>query len=118
MTLSMTIAKGSRTPVSSSACRSAISASNLEKRSPCAGLFGRRWMGRSSIGSAFVSQLFDGIDQLADGFDLRLHVHRDQNVELVLDRGDKIHHRQAVPLEVPGKCRCLGEGDILLVEGL
>src|SRR5206468_2335177 len=33
-------------------------------------------------------QLLDGIDELADGLDFGLHVHGDDDVELVLDRRD------------------------------
>src|SRR3546814_17837530 len=87
----MTIANGSVTPESISAWRSAISGSNLLIRSRAGAVV-------SVIGSAL--ELFDRIDQLADRLDLGLHVHRDQDVEFVLDRGDEIHHRQAVPFAI------------------
>ena len=51
------------------------------------------------------------IDQLADGLDLGLHVHRDEDVELVLDVGDEIEHGQAVPFEVLGEARALVDRD-------
>ena len=60
----------------------------------------------------------DGIDQLADGLDLGLLVHADDDVELVLDRGDEIHHRQAVPFEILGEARASADLDALLVERL
>src|SRR5438874_10309820 len=100
-TFSITSPNGSRTPVSSSACRSAISASNLEKRS-------RPWDGATPVSSAgslgeraasviasppssLVLQPLDGVDQLAHRLDLGLHVHGDEDVELVLDRRDEVH---------------------------
>ena len=43
---------------------------------------------------------------------------RDEDVELVLDVGDEIEHGEAVPLEVLGEARRLGDRDALLVEGL
>ena len=70
------------------------------------------------VGHAGRCQPHQGIDQLADGFDLRLHVHRDDDVELVLDVGDEIEHREAVPLEILGEAGCFGDRDALLVVGL
>src|SRR4051812_43018844 len=106
-TCSITIANGSVTPVSISAWRSAIKPSNLLIRSR-SGAIGCGFSGSASavfapsvIASAL--QLGDGIDELADILDLGLHVHRDDDVEFVLDLGDEIHHRQAVPFEVAGE---------------
>src|SRR5690242_5231584 len=118
----MTIANGSVTPESSSAWRSAIKPSNLliRSRSGASGAAsaGSDWA--ACTASVMVSglQLLYGIDQLADGLDLGLHVHRDEDVELVLDRGDEIHHRQAVPLEVALEGGRLAQRHALLVEGL
>src|SRR4051812_18867795 len=68
--------------------------------------------------SSVVPQPLDGVDELANGLDLGLHVHRDEDVELVLDRGDEVHDDEAVPFEVPGEAGTLGQRDALLVEGL
>ena len=62
-------------------------------------------------------QFFDRIGELADILDLGLQVHRNEDVELVLDIGDEIEHRQAVPFEVLGEARVLLDRDSLLVEG-
>src|SRR3546814_19561229 len=48
-------------------------------------------------------QFFHRGDELADILDLGLLVHADDDVERVLDLGDEIHHRQAVPFEIAGK---------------
>jgi hypothetical protein len=56
-------------------------------------------------------------DELAPVFDLGLLVHRDDDVEFVLDRGDEIHHRQAVEFKVAGKGGGVLDRDALLVEG-
>src|SRR4051812_42643242 len=119
-TFSMTRPNGSRTPLSSRASRSAIKASNLEKRSPPwrRPAMSRR-PGPSACGaprSSVVPQLLDRVDELADRLDLHLHVHRDEDVELVLDRRDEIHDGEAVPFEIAGKGRGLGERHALLVE--
>ena len=53
-------------------------------------------------------QLFERVDELADSFDLGLHVHRDEDVELVLDLGDEVEDGEAVPFEVLGEARGLG----------
>src|SRR6185503_5795425 len=100
-TLSITRLNGSVRPVSRSAARCSISGSNLEKRS-----------------ATGVRQADQRIDELADRLDLRLHVHGDDDVELVLDVGDEIEHGEAVPLEVLRETRSLGDGDALLVERL
>src|SRR4029453_16964441 len=97
---------GSVMPVSRSACRCSISGSNLEKRS------------FTDARSLAGLELLHRIDQLANGFDLRRAVHADQNVELVLDRGDEVHDGQAVPFEVLGEARRLADGEALLVEGI
>src|SRR3954447_3906959 len=99
-TLSMTRLKGSVSPVSSRVSRCSISASNLEKRS-----------------ATLRDQPLQRIDQLADRLDFGLEVHRDEDVELVFDVGDEIEHGEAVPLEVLGEARGLGDGNALLVEG-
>src|SRR5688572_3199717 len=123
----MTSPNGSRMPVSSSAWRSAISASNLEKRSRPDGDSGGSsagfiadWTASVILAppSARVLELADGVDELPHRLDLGLHVHGDQYVELVLDRGDEVHHHQAVPLEVAGEGGGVAERDALLVEGL
>src|SRR6185503_2380389 len=97
-TFSITKLKGSVRPVSSSASRSPISGSNLEKRSGTGG-----------------GEPLQRIHQLADRLDLGLHVHRDDDVELVLDAGDEVEHREAVPLEVLGEARSFGDGDTFLI---
>ena len=61
------------------------------------------------VGHCLGRQPLERVDQLADGLDLGLHVHRDEDVELVLDVGDEIEHGQAVPLEVLGEARRLGD---------
>src|SRR3954451_2876201 len=99
-TLSMTRLNGSVSPVSSNVSRCSISASNLEKRSATLG-----------------DQPLQRVDQLAHGLDLGLQVHRDEDVELVLDIGDEIEDGEAVPLEILGEARGLGDRDVLLVEG-
>src|SRR6059058_776004 len=99
-TLSMTRLEGSERPDSSSVSRISISASNLEKRS----------------GTSRCEPL-KNIDQLTHGLDLGLHVHADDDVELILDVGDEIEHGEAVPLEVGGETRGFGDGRALLVEG-
>eukprot|EP01035_Chromulina_nebulosa_P004223 gene4224-5764_t len=91
LTLSMTIANGSVTPESSSAWRSAIRPSNLDIRSR-SGAIVAGFSGSASATSpasliASALQLLHRIDQLADILDLGLHVHRDDDLELVLDRG-------------------------------
>src|SRR5690348_10166852 len=100
-TFSMTKLKGSVTPLSSRVSRCSISGSNLEKRSAT-----RR------------GQPLERVDELADGLDLSLHVHGDDDVELVFDVGDEVEHGEAVPLEVLGEARRLGDRHALLVEGL
>src|SRR6185503_14002867 len=100
-TFSMTRLNGSVRPVSRSAARCSISGSNLEKRS-----------------ATGIRQAHQRVDQLADRFDLRLHVHGDDDVELVLDIGNEIEHRQAVPFEVLSEASGLGDSDAFLVEGL
>src|SRR4051795_12618282 len=95
----MTRLKGSVSPVSSKVSRCSISASNLEKRSVTLG-----------------GQPLQRVDQLADGLDLGLQVHRDEDVELVFDVGDEIEHGEAVPLEVLGEARGFGDRSALLVE--
>ena len=107
-TLSITIAKGSRTPVASSASRSAISAVELGEqigrgRARRAASTGCVLGQQAGVGHRLSLQRLDGVDQLADGLDLGLHVHRDDDVELVLDRRDEIHHGQAVPFEIAGR---------------
>src|SRR6059058_2808434 len=99
-TFSMTRLKGSVSPVLSKVSRCSISASNFEKRS-----------------ATLRDQPLQRVDQLADGLDLGLQVHRDEDVELVFDIGDEIEHGEAVPLEVLGEARRLGDRDALLVEG-
>ena len=79
--------------------------SNLEKRSV-------------KLRSSWRDEPFERVDQLADGLDLRLHVHADDDVELVFDVGDKIEHGQAVPFEILGEARRFGHRRALLVEGL
>src|SRR4051794_34569864 len=96
----MTRLKGSVSPVSSKVSRWSISASNFEKRSATLG-----------------DQPLQRVDELADGLDLRLQVHRDEDVELVFDIGHEIEHREAVPLEVLGEARRLGDRSALFVEG-
>src|SRR3546814_1566042 len=54
-------------------------------------------------------QLFHRGDELADGLDLGLLVHADDDVECVFDLGDEIHHRQAVPFEVAGEGGGVGQ---------
>ena len=75
---------------------------------------------RVELGEEVAHQRFwisaDRVGQLADILDLGLLVHGDDDVELVFDVGDEVEHRQAVPLEVLGKTRRLGDGDSLLVE--
>src|SRR3546814_19084131 len=56
--------------------------------------------------------------ELTDGLNLRLHVHGDDDVELILDRSDEIHDRQAVPLQLASERGRLSKGDVLLVERL
>src|SRR5678816_4933583 len=75
------------------------------------------WFTPSLMRSA-LRELADRIDEVAVGLDSRLLVHADDDIELVLDRGDEIHHRQAVELEVAGERGVLGDGDVLLVERL
>ena len=89
------------TPVDSKFSRCSISGSNLEKRSA---QFGR-------------PELADRVDQLADGLDLGLLVHGDDDVELVLDLGDEIDHRQAVPFEVLGEAGRIGDSTPFLLNG-
>src|SRR5690606_25041630 len=113
-TSSITMAKGSRTPVASSASRSAIRGSNLEKRSLSASAV--RIV--DTIRSALRLQLGDGIDKLADRLDLGLHVHGDDDVELIFHRRHEIHHRQAVPFKIAGEGGGLAQRDALLVERL
>src|SRR3546814_10411589 len=62
-------------------------------------------------------QLFHRGDELADGLDLGLLVHADDDVECVFDLGDEIHHRQAVPFEVAGEGGGVGQCGALFVEG-
>src|SRR3546814_16215972 len=62
-------------------------------------------------------QLFHRGDELADGLDLGLLVHADDDVECVFDLGDEIHHRQAVPFEVAGDGGGVGQCGALFVEG-
>src|SRR5690242_10989556 len=100
-TFSITRLNGSVTPLWRRVSRCSISGSNLEKRSAT-----RR------------GQSLERIDQLADGLDLGLHVHRDDDVELVLDVGDEVEHGEAVPFEVLGEARRLGDGHAFLVERL
>src|SRR5690348_8836361 len=97
-TLSITRLNGSVSPVSSRASRCSISGSNFEKRS-----------------ATRARQPNQRVDQLPDGLDLRLHVHGDDDVELVFDIGDEVEDRQAVPFEVLREARRLGHGDALLV---
>src|SRR5690348_14407718 len=99
-TFSMTRLKGSVTPLSSRVSRCSISPSNLEKRSATSG-----------------SQPLEGIDELAHGLDLGLHVHRNDHIKLVLHVGDEVEDGEAVPLEVLREARCLGDRHPLLVEG-
>src|SRR3546814_13196324 len=61
-------------------------------------------------------QFFHRGDELADILDLGLLVHADDDVERVLDLGDEIHHRQAVPFEIAGKGGGVGQIGALLVE--
>ena len=63
-------------------------------------------------------QLGHGIDKLPDGFDLRLHVHGDDDLKLIFDRGDEVHDRQAVPFQITGKGGRFGQVYALLVERL
>src|SRR3569623_2011643 len=122
LTCSITIANGSVTPVSISAWRSAISPSNLDIKSvsgaTAAGSAGNFSLVRSASVIESRLQLLDGIDQLADGLDLRLHGHRDDDVELVLDRRDEIHHGQTVPFEVVLEGGRIAQRRALLVERL
>src|SRR4051812_7951006 len=104
LTSSMTIANGSRTPVAISASRSAIRGSNLEKRSRSGATTGGSIGSASAVWAASVIvsglKLHHGVYKLADCLDLGLHVHGDDDIEFVLDRGDEIHHRQAIPFEI------------------
>src|SRR5688500_17225105 len=61
-------------------------------------------------------QFLHRIHELADSLDLGLHVHRDEDVELILDCRDEIHHGQAIPFEIAREGRAVGERDALLVE--
>src|SRR5688572_1253151 len=101
-TSSITRLNGSVRPVDSNCSRVSISGSNLEKR---------------SVKSDGL-ELADRVDQLANRLDLRLLVHGDEDVELILDGGDEIEHRQAVPFEVLGEAGRVGDLDALLVERL
>src|SRR5688572_16445219 len=97
---SITRPNGAVTPVASNCSRVSIRGSNLEKR---------------SLKSVRL-ELFDRIDQLADRFNLRLLVHCDEDVELVLDVGDEIEHCQAVPFKVLREAGLVADLDPLLVE--
>src|SRR5690242_9477112 len=96
-TFSITRLNGSVTPLSSRASRCSISGSNL--------------LNRSGTG---VRQPHQRIDQLADRFDLRLHVHGDNDVIFVFDVGDEVEDREAVPFEVLGEPGRLGDSHALL----
>src|SRR3569833_561580 len=109
-TFSITRLNGSSCPLASRFARSAMISSNLLNRSVIDSLI--PFALSLSKGSTFLSPLpnakrsFDKlrtngvwgsflqflhrIDQLAEVFDLGLLVHRDDDVELVLDRGDEI----------------------------
>src|SRR5436190_5437273 len=99
-TSSSTSPNGSVTPVESSCSRVWMSGSNLEKRSV----------------NSFGLELFDRVDELPDRLDLGLLVHRDEDVELVLDVGDEIEHRQAVPFQVLREAGLVRDLDPLFVE--
>src|SRR5690606_40669779 len=101
-----------------SPCR--ISGPNLLNRSrapPRSSCGASGWFTPSLMRSV-VRQLADRVDQLAPGLDLGLLVHRDDDVALVLDRGDEIHHGQAVEFEITGEAGALCDLHALLVEGL
>src|SRR2546430_5142600 len=124
-TRSITRLNGSVSPVSRRVSRCSITESNLEKRSVMRSprhsrLAEEIWVpafaGMTSKRSRF--QLLKRVDELADGLDLGLHVHRDEDVELVFDIGDEIEDGEAVPLEVLGEARAFRDRDALLVEGL
>src|SRR5579864_6518873 len=100
-TLSITRLNGSVTPLSSRVSRCSISGSNLEKRSVTA-----------------ARQSNEGVDELAHCLNLSLHVHGDNDIELVLDAGDEVENSEAVPFEVLGETRRFGDRDALLVVGL
>ena len=100
-TFSITRLNGSVTPVASSVSRCSISGSNFEKRSVTVALqLARRastsWPTVSISACMFIA---------------------DQDVELVLDRGDEIQHRQAVPLEVLGEARASVTATPFLLKG-
>jgi hypothetical protein len=56
--------------------------------------------------------------KLADRLDLGLHVHRDQDIELVFDCRHEVHHGKAVPLEIARERRSFRQRHALLVERL
>src|SRR5688572_24927504 len=119
-TSSITSPNGSVTPVDSSCSRVSISGSNLANRSWALlsdGGSPAAWR-RAVVDMALPLELANGIDQLADGFDLGLLVHGDDDVELVLDVGDEVEHGQAVPLQVLGEPGLVADLDPLLVERL
>src|SRR5579863_867050 len=114
ITFSMTSPNGSSRPGPRTLSRKAIMPSHLENRSVFSEISG---ISESAGISGVTLQLDHGIDQLAVAFDFGLLVHADDDVEFVLDRGDEIHHRQAVEFEIAGKGRRIADGDALLVEG-
>src|SRR5690606_30384566 len=101
---------GSSPPPASRPWRRAMMSSNLLNRSPVIAV------SSSKVGS-IAAELADRIDQLAEILDLRLLVHADDDVEFVLDRGDEIHHGQAVELEVASEGGFVRDLGALLVEG-
>jgi hypothetical protein len=66
---------------------------------------------KNRVGATEIADLtaqFDhGIHKLPDRLNFGLHVHGDDDVKFVFNRGHEIHDRQTIPFQIMLECRCV-----------